>query len=218
MAASAHWVCTVQRHPGGRPGEHGVRTGCPVAAGHNPNAGPRDCYTCKQAATKRYRGETKQRADKEHFACTLMPWEHDPPNLMGSMGGHREGCAVLPGHAATPGKGCVQCRRRYAGLEGLSPAEFATHPHYACSVPVLEHIIKPRVGRGHRPGCQVAKGHDAGKGPGSCHQCWLDTDGPAYSRAHGLRKRYGLSSADYETMLARQGGACAICGRKERGG
>ena len=212
MSAKDHWSCDVVRHPGYRTGEHGKLTDCGVADGHNPNVGPRDCYTCKQAATRRYRGETRQRADKEHFACALMPWEHDPPNQIGSVGGHRDGCAVLLGHSGTPGKRCPQCRRRYAGLDGLSPAEFENHPHYDCPIPVWDHPIKPRVGRGHRPGCRVAAGHDEG-GVSQCERCTIAREGENYGRNRALKTAYGLTEKDYDSMLSKQGGVCAICGR-----
>lgn len=208
---STHWACSVARHPRHRAGEHSVKFQCPVAAGHNPSTGYRDCYTCKQEASKKHRGPTKQQADKLHFDCALMPWDHNPPNLMGSMGGHRDGCAVLPGHTATPGKQCPQCRRRYAGYEGLSPTETLDHPHYNCAIPILDHPIKPRVGRGHRPGCQVAEGHTEG-GIHACRQCYRDNGGPAHHRALGLRKKYALTPEDYERMLEAQDGVCAICG------
>lgn len=211
MSAKDHWACEVEQHPRYRVGGHSLRIGCPVAAGHNPSATPNGCYTCKQAASKPHRGETKQQADRLHFDCSLMPWEHGPPNQIGSMGGHRVGCAVLPGHVAAPGKKCPQCRRRYSGYEGLSPTETLDHPHYACSIPVLDHAIKPRVGRGHRPGCQVAEGHTPG-GVSSCRQCHIDNGGIEYQRNFGLRSRYGLSPEDFNRMLDEQGGVCAICG------
>lgn len=216
MAAAEHWSCPIEQHPHYRAGEHGALSGCGVSQGHNPATGPRDCYTCKQAAAKRYRGSPKQQADKLHFACSLMPWEHDPPNLTGSTGGHREGCAVLPAHTATPGKQCPQCRRRYSGYEGLSPTETLDHPHYNCAVPILDHPIKPRVGRGHRPGCQVAEGHTAG-GIHGCRQCYRDNGGQAYSRNRGLQQKYALKPGDYERMLADQQGVCAVCGTSGEG-
>ncbi len=36
-------------------------------------------------------------------------------------------------------------------------------------------------------------------------------------RLRYLKRRYGISPADYEAMLARQGGVCAICGSRARG-
>jgi len=35
------------------------------------------------------------------------------------------------------------------------------------------------------------------------------------NRNDQLRKKFGISSFDFETMLANQGGGCAICGDKE---
>jgi hypothetical protein len=37
------------------------------------------------------------------------------------------------------------------------------------------------------------------------------------SRTKRLQKHYGLSDEDYDTLLAKQGGACAICRRRLRG-
>lgn len=213
---STHWSCSVARHPRHRAGEHSVEFQCSVAVGHNPSTGYLNCYTCKRDQAKPKRGTTRQHADTQHFDCSLMPWEHDPPNLVGSVGGHREGCVVLPGHTATPGKKCPQCRRRYAGIEGLSPTETIDYPHYDCAIPILDHLIKPRVGRGHRPGCQVAEGHTKG-GISACHQCYRDNGGPAYQRERELKQKYALESGDYERMLANQGGVCAICGGLEPG-
>jgi hypothetical protein len=39
--------------------------------------------------------------------------------------------------------------------------------------------------------------------------------GADYAREALLRKKYGLTLADYEWMLADQGGVCYICGKKE---
>jgi hypothetical protein len=37
----------------------------------------------------------------------------------------------------------------------------------------------------------------------------------AYDRNRSREKRYGISATDYDRMLARQGGRCAICRRKQ---
>ncbi|HET9534581.1 MAG TPA: endonuclease VII domain-containing protein [Mesorhizobium sp.] len=37
-------------------------------------------------------------------------------------------------------------------------------------------------------------------------------------RDYELRRRYGISAADYAAMLARQGGRCAVCRRKPEPG
>lgn len=213
MSAQDHWACAAVQHPGGRVGQHGFRTGCAVSTGHDPSSAPRDCYTCKQAATKRYRGETRQRADQEHFACTLAAWEHDG-KLMGSLGGHRDGCATLPGHERTPGKKCPGCRRRYSGAGEVTKMEeaLAIHPHYDCSLPLLAHRVRPRIGRGHRLGCQIAEGHREGK-VSACPVCVLIRGGDDYHRRTMLRAKYGLSMEEYAALLERQHGVCAICGQ-----
>ena len=43
-----------------------------------------------------------------------------------------------------------------------------------------------------------------------------DPEFRARERANRRHRRYGMSDPDYEALLARQGGACAICGRKSR--
>ncbi len=46
-----------------------------------------------------------------------------------------------------------------------------------------------------------------------CRVCRL-----AKQREYALKKHYGISAAQYDEMLAFQGGRCAICGEKEPGG
>lgn len=44
---------------------------------------------------------------------------------------------------------------------------------------------------------------------------WRESGGKAISnRKSHLKRKFGLTPADYEAKLARQGGGCAICGRK----
>ena len=214
MGASAHWSCVIAQHPRYRPGEHSMLLNCEVATGHDPSSAPNDCYTCRRSQSRRYRGESKQQSHELHFACSLMPWEHDPPRLMGSMGGHRDGCPTLPGHTATAGRRCAGCRRRYQGVEGMTSREKAAfeHPHYDCGVPLFAHPVKAGVGHGHRPGCQVAEGHREGGGPNKCPQCVIEMKGADHLRRAALRLKYGLTMEAYTAMLDEQGGACAICG------
>lgn len=56
-------------------------------------------------------------------------------------------------------------------------------------------------------GCQTFRDDtDFGKGGTTCRAC-------ASAKTHGamIEKTYGLTSADYDALLARQGGRCAIC-------
>jgi hypothetical protein len=41
---------------------------------------------------------------------------------------------------------------------------------------------------------------------------WRKAQSPEYHRDLNLKKKYGISLDDYEMMLVRQDGACAICG------
>jgi hypothetical protein len=50
------------------------------------------------------------------------------------------------------------------------------------------------------------------------HGCGMDSKSPevkAYKRHLLLLREYGMSLQDYETLLAKQGNACAICKRTE---
>jgi hypothetical protein len=100
----------------------------------------------------------------------------------------------------------------------VSPMEgmLADHPHYDCDIPMLEHPSKPRVGRGHRPGCHVAAGHRAGK-VGGCPLCIMLKGGNDYYRKTSLRAKYGMSMDDYAALIAKQKGVCAICGQPPNG-
>jgi hypothetical protein len=49
---------------------------------------------------------------------------------------------------------------------------------------------------------------------------WRDANRARYDavkRQHDLRKHYGISQAEYEALLAAQGGVCAICGDTDPG-
>jgi hypothetical protein len=50
-----------------------------------------------------------------------------------------------------------------------------------------------------------------------CRQCGRDRDqeraaaDPMYRRRYHLKRRYGMTLEDYDAMLKRQGGGCAVC-------
>ena len=91
------------------------------------------------------------------------------------------------------------------------------HPHYDCSLTPAEHEPIKRSGRGHRPGCAVAEGHTFGKAK-VCSACALARDDAGKVRASTIRRRFGVTTEQYDEMLARQNGGCAICGKTNPNG
>jgi hypothetical protein len=60
---------------------------------------------------------------------------------------------------------------------------------------------------GHAYYCKVCKAQYA--------KDWFERNGGV--RSHNLKQAYGITQADYESMLEEQGGCCAICGTKNTG-
>ena len=67
---------------------------------------------------------------------------------------------------------------------------------------------RPRCGARRRDGkpCQAA-----------AYKSWWAGLSPRQRRAYGLR-RFGLTPEGYDTLLAAQGGGCAICSTRDPGG
>ncbi len=149
------------------------------------------------------------RSPELHYDCSLEPWEH-LPKIRGAPGGHRLGCSTKPGHTGKPNGACYECRMRYQGHEGPRLGKYANHPHFACLLAPDEHPLMKGFGRGHRQGCQIADGHDDGWVK-NCRRCQASAPVKEQSRYFGLKHRHGISKADYETLLAKQEGACGIC-------
>jgi len=215
---NTHWACPIEhRGRGIRPGNHNTEWGCTVADKHDPNGGPRECYACKIVYKPPQR--RRQYAPTFHYACELMPWEHVPAGRPGALGGHREGCAVREGHTGGAGQKCYGCRMMYLGRKDnevfLGPMN--DHPHYDCKLTPAEHEPIKRSGRGHRPGCAVAEGHTFGKAK-VCSACALARDDAGKVRASTIRRRFGVTTEQYDEMLARQNGGCAICGKTNPNG
>jgi hypothetical protein len=213
-----HWSCP-ERHRGVgiKAGDHNVAWGCAVREKHDPRGGPYHCYTCKVAYKKPTR---RQYAPTFHYDCDLMPWEHDPPGRQGALGAHRAGCPTKPNHEGGPGPKCYGCRMMYVGRKDDEPflGRHQGHPHYAaCALTPEEHPPARGVGRGHRTSCAVAEGHTK-TGTKRCPKCRTDAGIPEQARAHGLRRRFGMAVSDYDALLAKQNGGCAICGGKAANG
>lgn len=70
-----------------------------------------------------------------------------------------------------------------------------------------------RVNPGRFPECKACN-----RARALAHQRAMRLADPAYNRRSRLRRMYGISLEDYDAMLARQGGHCAICPATEVGG
>lgn len=96
-------------------------------------------------------------------------------------------------------------------------------------------VIRERreVPEGHKycPGCKSTKlqaefGNNRSARDGLtsyCKPCHNAKGKETYTRLYGstrefhLRRRYGIGQADFDRMMAEQGGACAVCGKPDPG-
>lgn len=53
---------------------------------------------------------------------------------------------------------------------------------------------------------------------GRCQECYRSTYDPAAQRARSLKRKYNMSVAEYESLVAEQGDSCAICGTTDKRG
>ena len=53
---------------------------------------------------------------------------------------------------------------------------------------------------------------------GRCQDCYRATYDPGAVRARALKKKYNMTVAEYESLVAAQGDSCAICGTTDRRG
>lgn len=125
-------------------------------------------------------------------------------------------CKVCHRRPKEPGRHrCVTCRLR---TEPIGAQVEAARARLAMVPPELRRKRTKTVqaqapaGTAWCAGCQSFRDLvDFGKGATTCRAC-----ASARSHAAAIEKTYGLTSADYETLLRWQGGGCAVCGGKPK--
>jgi Recombination endonuclease VII len=100
-----------------------------------------------------------------------------------------------PSYRGKPGTWCRSCFAAHARGERIT----VTYPPRPCSVCGVEYIPKQVKIKNHKGYCSQA-----------CKEAGFKASGQR--REGHLRRRYGITQADYDAKLAEQGGGCALCG------
>lgn len=112
---------------------------------------------------------------------------------------------------------CLNCGQDFTNPARQGPDRKFCSPHckdkwWAAERSRQRQIAPPRPCRG----CGGPAAHKTGIPV--CQDCRIDDRSRPYKRAVQLKARYGLTQADYDGLVARQGDQCAICRTVTPGG